>query len=151
MKKIVWLAIAAAVAAVIGCATATPLKPMREAAVSAPDTAPEVKAYSDKVPGVGAPRLIARTFVGQPPLVPHSIEKYVPLTAEENACLDCHLTDELRGQKVPRLGISHFSQTRKTKDGKPAVEMTRFQCDSCHVPQVNAKELVDTRFIGVTR
>jgi nitrate reductase cytochrome c-type subunit len=29
--------------------------------------------------------------------------------------------------------------------------MSRFQCDSCHVPQVDAKPLVETRFIGVTK
>jgi cytochrome c-type protein NapB len=76
---------------------------MRGADVTAADTAPDLKAYSAKTPGVGEPRLITRTFVGQPPLVPHNIEKYVPLTAEENACLDCHITDELRGQKMPKM------------------------------------------------
>lgn len=151
MKKTLSHVAAALVVTMVGCAAVVPLKSMRGSEVIAADAAPEVKDYSAKTPGVGQPQLIARTFVGQPPLVPHSIEKYVPLTADENACLDCHLTDELRGQKVPRMGLSHFSATRKTADGKPAVEMTRFQCDSCHVPQVNAKELVDTKFIGVTR
>lgn len=151
MKKTVSLAIATVLLTVIWCASVTPPKPMRGADVTAPDTAPELKAYRDKTPGVGQPQLIARTFVGQPPLVPHSIDKYVPLTADENACLDCHLTDELRGQKVPRIGASHFSAAVKTAQGKPAVEMSRFQCDSCHVPQVDAKELVDSRFVGVTK
>ncbi len=151
MKKTVSIALATLLVTVIGCATMAPPKPMRGADVTAADTAPDLKAYSAKTPGVGEPRLITRTFVGQPPLVPHNIEKYVPLTAEENACLDCHITDELRGQKMPKMGKSHFSQTVKAKDGTPAVEMTRFQCDTCHVPQVDAKELVDTRFVGVTQ
>ena len=42
---------------------------MRGADVTAPDRAPEVKVYGEKVPGVGEPKLIARTFVGQPPMV----------------------------------------------------------------------------------
>jgi cytochrome c-type protein NapB len=151
MKKTVSIAMATVLATVIGCASVTPPKPMRGSDVTAADAAPELKAYSSKTPGVGEPKLIERTFVGQPPLVPHSIEKYVPLTAEENACLDCHTTDELRGQKVPKIGVSHFSKTVKGKDGKPVVEMSRFQCDSCHVPQVDAKELVDSRFVGVTK
>jgi cytochrome c-type protein NapB len=103
------------------------------------------------MPGVGQPNLIARTFVGQPPMVPHTVEKYVPMTLEENACMECHQTEEIRGQKIPQIGESHFSKTLKTKAGKPALEMTRFQCDSCHVPQVDAKELVDSRFVGVTK
>jgi cytochrome c-type protein NapB len=151
MKKTISLVVATLAITAIGCAAVAPLKPMRGTDVPVADAAPEVKPYIGKTPGVGTPQLFARTFIGQPPLVPHNIEKYVPLTAEENACLDCHITDELRGQKIPKMGVSHFSPTRKAADGKPAVDMTRFQCDSCHVPQVNAKELVDSRFVGVTK
>ncbi|MDP1524647.1 MAG: nitrate reductase cytochrome c-type subunit [Rhodocyclaceae bacterium] len=150
-KKTASLAIATLIASVIGCASTTGPTPMRGADVSAPDRAPAIKNYSEKMPGVGQPTLIARTFIGQPPMVPHTIEKYVPLTADENACLECHITDELRGQKVPKMGESHLSKTFKRTDGKPAVEMSRFQCDSCHVPQVDAKELVDSKFVGVTK
>jgi cytochrome c-type protein NapB len=84
-------------------------------------------------------------------MVPHSIEKYVPLTVEENACMECHQTTEIRGQKIPQIGTSHFSKTAMAKDGKPVLEMTRFQCDSCHVPQVDAKPLVESRFVGVVK
>jgi cytochrome c-type protein NapB len=151
MKKTASLALATLIASVIGCASTTGPAPMRGADVSAPDRAPSLKSYSEKMPGVGQPTLIARTFIGQPPMVPHTVEKYVPLTAEENACLECHITDDLRGQKVPKLGESHYSKTIKDRNGKPAVSMDRFQCDSCHVPQVDAKELVDTKFVGVVK
>lgn len=150
-KKTASFAIATLIASIIGCASTSGPAPMRGADVTAPDRAPEIKTYAEKLPGVGQPKLIARTFVGQPPMVPHSIEKYVPLTAEENACLECHITDELRGQKVPKIGESHFSKTVKTKAGTPAVEMSRFQCDTCHVPQVDAPPLVDSKFVGVTK
>jgi nitrate reductase (cytochrome), electron transfer subunit len=150
-KKTASFALATLIASIIGCASTIGPAPMRGAGVDAPDRAPEVKDYATKVPGVGQPHLIARTFVGQPPMVPHTIDQYVPLTIEENACLECHITDELRGQKVPKIGQSHFSTTIKKKDGSPAVEMSRFQCDSCHVPQVDAKPLVDSKFVGVTK
>ena len=150
-KSVISIALATLVAAVIGCSATTGPISMRGAAVPADDKAPEVKTYSQKVPGVGGQQLIARTFVGQPPLVPHSIDKYVPLTADDNGCLECHVTDELRGQKMPKMSLSHFSATIKESDGSPAVDMSRFQCDSCHVPQVDAKPLVDNRFVGVTK
>jgi nitrate reductase (cytochrome), electron transfer subunit len=151
MKKTATFALATLIASIIGCASTSGPAPMRGADVSAPDRAPEAKVYAAKVPGVGQPHLIERTFVGQPPMVPHDTEKYVPITIEENACLECHITDELRGQKVPKIGESHFSKTIKKKNGQPAVEMSRFQCDTCHVPQVDAKPLVDTKFVGVTK
>ncbi|MBK6649970.1 MAG: nitrate reductase cytochrome c-type subunit [Betaproteobacteria bacterium] len=151
MKKTVSIVLATLVATVIGCATTMAPTPMRGADVTAPDKAPDIKQYAEKTPGVGQVKLIERTFVGQPPMVPHSIEKYVPLTIEENACMECHQTDEIRGQKIPKIGTSHFSKTIKTKAGEPVLEMSRFQCDSCHVPQVDAKPLVETQFIGVTK
>jgi len=151
MKKTASLAIATVIATLIGCASSSGPAPMRGADVTAPDKAPAVKQYAEKVPGVGQPQLIARTFVGQPPMVPHTVEKYVPLTMEENACMECHQTPDIRGQKIPQIGESHFSKTRKAKNGKPALEMSRFQCDSCHVPQVDAKELVDNQFVGVVK
>ncbi len=151
MKKTASLAIATLIASVIGCASTTGPTPMRGAEVSAPDKAPEVKQYAEKMPGVGQPQLIARTFLGQPPVVPHTVDKYVPLTMEENACMDCHQTAEIRGQKIPQIGESHFSKTLMTKKGKPALEMSRFQCDTCHIPQVDAKELVTNQFVGVTK
>jgi nitrate reductase (cytochrome), electron transfer subunit len=153
MKKTASLAIVTLLASLIGCASTSTSgpTPMRAAEVTAPDRAPEIKAYREKVPGVGQPKLISRTFVGQPPMVPHTVEQYVPLTIEENACMECHLTEEIRGQKIPQIGTSHLSKTAKTKAGKPALEMSRFQCDSCHVPQVGAKELVESRFVGVTK
>jgi cytochrome c-type protein NapB len=151
MKKTASFAIATLLASIIGCASTSGPAPMRGAAVTAPDRAPEIKSYAEKVPGVGEPKLIARTFLGQPPMVPHTVEKYVPLTIEENACMECHQTTDIRGQKIPQIGVSHFSKTAKTKAGKPALEMSRFQCDTCHVPQVDAQELVDSKFVGVTK
>ena len=115
MNRTASLLIATLLASIVGCASFSAPTPMRGADVSAPDRAPDAKAYGEKIPGVGQPQLIERTFVGQPPLVPHAVEKYVPLTMEENACLDCHITDELRGQKVPKIGQSHFSKTAQAQ------------------------------------
>ena len=150
-KTVVGLTLATLFATVIGCAaTSTPVS-MRGDAIDSADRAPEVKTYSEKTPGVGEQKLITRTFLTQPPLVPHSIEKYVPITFEDNGCLECHITDELRGKKLPKMGASHFSKTVKAEDGSPAVEMSRYQCDTCHVPQVDAKQLVENAFVGVTK
>lgn len=148
MKKTLSLALATLLASIIGCASTTPPVSMRGDKVDAADRAPAAKTYSEKAPGVGQQSLIARTFTTQPPLIPHTVEKYEPITAGENACLECHISDELRGKKMPKMGTSHFSKTVKESDGSAAVEMSRFQCNSCHVPQVDAKELVENTFVG---
>ncbi len=150
-KTVISLTLATLVATVIGCATTMAPVSMRGGAVDSADRAPEAKTYSAKTPGVGEQKLITRTFLTQPPVIPHSIEKYVPITYDDNGCLECHITDELRGKKLPKMGASHFSKTVKADDGSPAVEMSRYQCDTCHVPQVDAQPLVENAFEGVTK
>jgi nitrate reductase (cytochrome), electron transfer subunit len=148
MKKIVISAtLATIVATVIGCSTMMAPVSMRGSEVTTQDHASDTKVYAQKVPGVGEAHLITRTFINQPPVIPHGIEKYVPLTMEENACMECHQSDELRGKPVPQIGKSHFAEV----DGKKILSMTRFQCDSCHVPQVDAPPLVENTFVGVTK
>ncbi|MGE5466957.1 MAG: nitrate reductase cytochrome c-type subunit [Ignavibacteria bacterium] len=148
MKRTVTLVLAGLLASLIGCSSYLPVSSMRGADVAAADKAPDQKRYTERLPDADAKALIPRTFTGQPPLVPHTVAKYEPITVEENACLDCHITDEFKGRKMPRVGDSHFSKTRKESDGTPAVSMMRWQCNSCHVAQADAKPLVDNDFVG---
>lgn len=140
--------IIASLAAVAACSTAQPLHFIRGSDVAAPDQAPVEKQYASRAPNADMTALIPRTFKGQPPLIPHEVEKYLPITVEENDCLDCHISDDFKGRKMPRMGDSHFSKTETEPDGSPKVNMTRWQCNSCHVPQVDAPPLVENTFAG---
>jgi nitrate reductase (cytochrome), electron transfer subunit len=133
---------------VASCASYSPVTSMRGRDVSAADGAPDTKIYADKMPGVGEEKLIQRTFAGQPPLIPHAVAKYEPITLEENACLNCHITDEFKGKKMPRMGESHFSKVLKEADGTPAVNMVRWQCNTCHAAQADASPLIENTFVG---
>lgn len=148
MKKTVTILLASLLTVIVGCAGYEPLVSMRGTEVSADDKAPDQKPYSERSPGAGSPQLIPRTYAQQPPMIPHAIEKYEPITQKDNDCVDCHISDQLNGNKMPRMGESHFSKTRKEPDGSPAVDMARWQCLGCHVPQVDAPALVENRFIG---
>lgn len=151
MKKLVSIGFATLIASIVGCATGNAPHSMRGDDVEVADHAPDVKQYTVKTPGAGGQHLISRTFLTQPPLIPHSVEKYIPIKIDDNACLECHVSDDLNGKKMPKMGVSHFSKTKKETDGSPSVEMSRFQCDTCHVPQVDAKPLVENQFVGVTK
>lgn len=151
MKKTVSFALATLIASIVGCASTQAPVAMRGTEVLGVDKAPDVKQYTQKSPGARGSELITRTFLTQPPLIPHETEKYEPITTADNACLECHVSDELNGKKMPKMGVSHFSKTKKEKDGSPSVEMSRFQCNACHVAQVDAKPLVDNQFVGVTK
>ena len=82
--------------------TAQTLSSIRGSDVSTVDQAPEIKNYQGSKPGGQA--LIQRTFAQQPPLIPHKVDGFDDITAEENTCLDCHIHKEVRGQKIPDQG-----------------------------------------------
>lgn len=148
MKKTVTILLATLLTTIMGCASYDRVSSMRGADVAAGDKAPDTKQYAERLPDANLSALIPRTFKGQPPLIPHATAKYEPITIEENACLDCHITDDFKGKKMPKIGDSHFSTTRKESDGTPAVNMVRWQCNSCHVQQVDAPPLVENDFVG---
>lgn len=146
MKKPAPLLLAVAAAALlVGCATVATsfsgVSSLRGADVAAADTAPETaKVYAGKRPGT-QPR-IARTYDGQPPLIPHAIENFDEITVEENQCLECHAPGNASKKNAPQVADSHLIGRAA------ALRQDRYQCNSCHVPQVDAKPLVDNRFAG---
>lgn len=54
--------------------------------------------------------------------------------------MGCHSPEKAKEKNAPRVGESHLV-------GK-VLSMARYQCNTCHVPQVDAKPLVDNQFIG---
>lgn len=130
--------------AAIACASLTQqVVSMRGADVPTPDQAPQDLVYVGKKPGQHD--LIARGFKQDPPLIPHSVEGYEEITASQNACLDCHISDEFRGKKMPKVGESHLLKAANAQS-EPTLNMLRWQCNSCHVPQTDAKPLVENLF-----
>ncbi len=132
-------------------------------------TPPPVK-YDRPAPGA-APRF-ERSYVNAPPLIPHSIEGLVPITAKNNQCLGCHMPKAAKGVGATPIPESHFVDFRPStkldkngnvvKDGKVVANATdikvakfkklkrlnpaRFNCTQCHVPQANVKPLVGNTF-----
>ncbi len=111
------------------------------------DKPPQVTPDAGKLPGSQKP--IARTFSGQPPLIPHTIEDFSSITLEENACLVCHGPENYKYVNAPEVGASHF----KDRDGKTLSEVSpaRHQCTACHVPQAEARPPVQNTVTGAVR
>ncbi len=87
--------------------------------------------------------LLDLNYVGQPPLIPHSIRGY-KITNNDNRCLHCHSWDNAVSAGATRIGISHF----RDRNGQVLADVSpsRYFCTQCHVPQVNAKALVPNIF-----
>lgn len=145
MKKTFKFTLAAIMTAAACWAAAQPVTNMRGNDVATEDAAPADLGYQGSKPG--AQKLIPRTYENQPPLIPHKVDGFSDITSEENACLDCHIHDKFRGQKIPRAGKSHFVPNADPKS-EAVLDMRRWQCNNCHVPQVDAKPLVENKFKG---
>jgi cytochrome c-type protein NapB len=139
------VAISAALFSPLTGAETTGVQSLRTEDVAVPDQAPEEKAQLGAMPGAQKP--IARTFKQQPPLIPHATAYFDEITLKENRCLVCHDVTNYKKTNAPKLGVSHFKDLK----GKvlKTVSGTRYVCSQCHVPQTDAKPLVENTFRSV--
>lgn len=146
MKMTLKLSLIALLSVATCWSTAQTVTALRDSTVPSVDKAPAIQPYLGSKPGGHA--LIQRTFQQQPPLVPHKVEGFDDITSEDNACMDCHIHKEIRGQKIPQVKESHL--VKPVNLDAPVLSNARWQCNSCHVPQIDAKPLVDNIFKGNT-
>ncbi len=84
-----------------------------------------------------------REFVDQPPLIPHDIRGY-QVDKNVNKCLSCHSWKNAKKWNATRISVTHF----KDRDGKVLADVApgRYFCLQCHVPQADAKPLLENKF-----
>jgi len=101
------------------------------------NAAPEVEKQS--VPAGG----FDRAYRQQPPLIPHKIDGY-QVTTTNNACMNCHDWPGHIQAKAPKVSETHYVDREGVRLDK--VAGTRYFCQQCHVPQADAKPLVNNTF-----
>ena len=86
---------------------------------------------------------LPRDFVQQPPLIPHTIRDY-QVTMNFNKCMDCHGWQKTKETGATKVSVTHF----KTREGQELSNISplRYFCTQCHVPQTDAKPLVENTF-----
>jgi len=154
MKRLLLLAALAA-----GCATSAARSAAPAPAAAIPDSslglargsvfavlAPPVVAEEDSTPGEKGLR--PRPYPGAPPVVPHGIQGFLPITPKDNACLACHGEAKVKkaGEPTP-LPPSHYTDYSR-RPPVPGEKMagSRWICVSCHVQQTDAKPIMGNRF-----
>lgn len=89
---------------------------------------------------------IDRSYLGQPPMIPHDIEKY-EITLGVNGCLKCHSDATYQAEKTKRTPDSHYLD----RDGNKLEHLSnrRYFCTQCHAPQLSGAPLVENLFQGL--
>jgi len=94
--------------------------------------------------------LIERSFSMAPPMVPHAVDEFLPITMELNDCMDCHDKPKLfdrgfiKGKKLA-MPRSHYGGFGGTGD-EDEVSGSRYNCSQCHAPISGAQPLVENVF-----
>lgn len=89
-----------------------------------------------------------RAYRQQPPLIPHKVEGY-QVTATNNACMNCHDWPGHIEAKAPKVSETHYVDRQGVRLDK--IAGTRYFCQQCHVPQADAKPLVNNTFLNATQ
>ncbi|MDT8990445.1 nitrate reductase cytochrome c-type subunit [Curvibacter sp. APW13] len=87
-----------------------------------------------------------RAYTQQPPTIPHTIDGY-QVDKAFNKCLNCHSRTKAEQMQAVPVSITHYVG----RDGMalPSIAPARYFCIQCHVPQVEAKPLVENTFTDV--
>ena len=108
-----------------------------DSTVDEASVAPEIKHYfKDREP-------ISRDYLQQPPLIPHKIDGY-KINIKFNKCLSCHSWKNYKAKRATKISQTHF----ENRGGAVLANVSarRYFCTQCHVPQVDAKPLVENTF-----
>lgn len=87
-----------------------------------------------------------RNYPDQPPVIPHSIQGY-QVDLHANRCMTCHARQFTEVSQAPMISITHYMD----RDGNflAGLAPRRYNCTACHVPQTEARPLVENRFVDM--
>ncbi len=89
-----------------------------------------------------------RAYPGAAPAIPHGTVDFLPITKEQNACVDCHAVAEKKKKGDPTpIPASHYVDLRNAPGTRgEKVAGARWTCTACHVPQHDVAPLVRSPF-----
>jgi hypothetical protein len=93
----------------------------------------------------GEKAVVPRAYPGAPPVAPHQLTDYTPITRTQNSCLDCHQVPGPKevGQPTP-IPPSHYVDVRRAPDkARKTVAGARHVCTLCHVSRTDQGPLVE--------
>lgn len=89
----------------------------------------------------------APLFAGGPPMVPHGVVDFLPITWDRNDCVDCHAVEEKVADEATPIPSSHYTDMRNLPgEITDSVTGARYVCVSCHVSPGDNEELVGNSF-----
>lgn len=96
--------------------------------------------------GPGESTRLPRSFENAPPFIPHDTEGLLPITKDNNMCVSCHMPEFAADSGATAIPASHLFDFRQNQDLKGALDESRFNCTTCHVPQAKTSVEIKNSF-----
>ena len=109
---------------------------------------PDPDPVADDTSDPGDRGVLPPVYEGAPPTISHNAADYLPITRDENLCLECHMIpgEKEEGSPTP-IPASHYTDLRNAPSVvRDDVVGARYNCTVCHVPQTGATPLVTSDF-----
>jgi len=106
---------------------------------------PELKLNTTQ-PIPGKVKAQPAAFSDAPPMIPHSVEGMVPITKNNNMCLNCHMPQAAKSMGVTAIPESHFVDNFANGKKAPKLAGSRFNCTLCHAPQAMVDPVIENKF-----
>lgn len=87
-----------------------------------------------------------RNYPMQPPVIPHKIDGY-QIDLKVNKCMSCHARKRVGDSQAPMVSVTHYMD--RENNFLANLSPRRYFCTQCHVPQLDAKMLVENDFIDI--
>ena len=102
-------------------------------------------------------------------MIPHSTAGLIPITKDNNMCIGCHMPAVAAAVHATPIPVSHLTNYRPDvkittgkidvdaskkvveKDLEGKLNMARYNCDQCHVPQAKIDVAIQNKFETVFR
>ncbi len=156
MKKIALISAAAALIVFSGCSLnnssnkvsnkKVEVTGIRKASLDKGSQNLPVVTYNNQAPIPGKVKPYKKSYVTAPPMIPHSVEGMLPITAKRNMCLNCHLPQNAKALGVTPMPEDHFIDNFEGGKKVRRVAGSRYFCTTCHVPQANLNPVIENKF-----
>ena len=146
------LAVSALLASPVARAAPPPARPVPDQSLGLSKGSvfevPSPPAWKAEEAAPGEKPVPARPFKEAPPVVPHAVADFLPITPAQNLCVDCHAIEgpKRKGEPTP-VPASHYVDLRHAPGKKgDKVAGARWVCISCHVARTDAPPAVGSTF-----
>jgi len=102
--------------------------------------------YNTAQPIPGKVKVQPKSFVTAPPMIPHSVQGMVPITRNNNMCLNCHMPQAAKSLKVTPIPQDHFVDNFEGDKKSSKLAGSRYNCTTCHAPQAMVDPVVENKF-----